>query len=114
MLTDKYLRGIPASSRAAKGTSLNPELLSETALKQVRSLNRAAKARGQSLAQMALAWALRDPRVTSVLVGASSVEQLEDNLAATKNLGFSEAELTKIDRNAVDAGINIWKASSDA
>jgi len=114
MLTDKYLKGIPADSRAAQGTSLDPELLSETALKHVRALNRTAKSRGQSLAQMALAWALRDPRVTSVLVGASSVTQLEDNLAATENLDFSAAELTRIDRNAVDAGINIWKGSSDA
>ncbi|MDQ3094502.1 MAG: L-glyceraldehyde 3-phosphate reductase [Actinomycetota bacterium] len=114
MLTDKYLKGIPADSRAAQGTSLDPELLSETALKHVVALNRTAKARGQSLAQMALAWALRDPRVTSVLVGASSVKQLEDNLAATENPDFTAAELTKIDRHAVDAGINIWTASSDA
>ncbi len=114
MLTDKYLKGIPAGSRAAQAKTLDPELLSETALKHVRALNRTAKSRGQSLAQMALAWALRDPRVTSVLVGASSVKQLEDSLAATQNLDFSEAELAKIDRNAVDAGINLWKPSSDA
>ena len=114
MLTDKYLKGIPADSRAAQGTSLDPELLSETALKHVRALNRTAKSRGQSLAQMALAWALRDPRVTSVLVGASSVKQLEDSLAATHNLDFTEAELAKIDKHAVDAGINLWKPSSDA
>ncbi len=112
MLTDKYLKGIPAGSRAAQGKSLNPKLLSDQALTHIRSLNRLAKARGQSLAQMALAWALRDPRVTSVLVGASSVEQLEANLAATKNLDFSEAELTKIDKYAVDAGINLWSTSS--
>ncbi len=112
MLTDKYLKGIPASSRAAQGKSLSPKLLTEEALKHVRALNRLARSRGQSLAQMALAWALRDPRVTSVLVGASSVGQLEDSLAATKNLEFSEAELAKIDRYAVDAGINLWKLSS--
>ncbi len=112
MLTDKYLRGIPAGSRAAQGKSLDPKLLSEDALKHVRSLNRMAKSRGQSLAQMALAWVLRDDRVTSVLIGASSVAQLEDSLAATTNLDFSPAELTKIDRYAVDGGINLWQRSS--
>ena len=80
MLTDKYLKGIPAGSRAAQGKSLDPSLLSEAAMKHIRSLNRLAKARGQSLAQMALAWVLRDIRVTSVLIGASSVAQLEDSL----------------------------------
>lgn len=112
MLTDKYLKGIPANSRAAQGKSLDPSLLSESALKHVRSLNRLAKQRGQSLAQMALAWALRDARVTSVLVGASSVKQLEANLAATDNLDFSPEELRKVDRYAVDAGINLWQRSS--
>jgi L-glyceraldehyde 3-phosphate reductase len=112
MLTDKYLKGIPAGSRAAQGKSLDPSLLSETAMQHIRSLNRLAKARGQSLAQMALAWVLRDERVTSVLIGASSVTQLENSLACTENLEFSPAELTKIDRNAVDAGINLWQRSS--
>ncbi len=112
MLTDKYLKGIPANSRAAQGKSLDPKLLSENALKHVRSLNRLAKARGQSLAQMALAWVLRDDRVTSVLVGASSVSQLEDSLAATTNTEFSAAELAKVDRYAVDAGVNLWQRSS--
>jgi L-glyceraldehyde 3-phosphate reductase len=112
MLTDKYLKGIPAGSRAAQGKSLDPKLLSEHALKHVRALNRMAKARGQSLAQMALAWVLRDERVTSVLIGASSVAQLEDSVAATRNLGFTAEELTKIDRHAVDAGINLWQRSS--
>lgn len=112
MLTDKYLKGIPAGSRAAQGKSLSPKLLTEGVLKHIRALNRLARSRGQSLAQMALAWALRDPRVTSVLVGASSVAQLEDNLRAMDHLEFSEAELTKIDRYAVDAGINLWKRSS--
>ncbi len=114
MLTDKYLKGIPAGSRAAQGKSLDPQLLTDAALTHVRALNRLAKARGQSLAQMALAWTLRDPRVISVLVGASSVGQLEDSLAATKNLAFSDAELTRIDKHAVDAGINLWKSSSDS
>jgi L-glyceraldehyde 3-phosphate reductase len=112
MLTDKYLKGIPADSRAAQGKSLDPSLLSETAMQHIRSLNRLAKARGQSLAQMALAWVLRDNRVTSVLIGASSVAQLENSLACTENLEFSPAELTKIDRYAVDAGINLWQQSS--
>ena len=112
MLTDKYLKGIPAGSRAAQGKSLDPSLLSESAMKHIRSLNRLAKARGQSLAQMALAWVLRDVRVTSVLIGASSVAQLEDSLASTQNLEFSAEELRKIDRYAVDAGINLWQRSS--
>jgi L-glyceraldehyde 3-phosphate reductase len=113
MLTDKYLRGIPAGSRAAQGKSLDPSLLSRQALTHVKALNAMAKMRGQTLAQMALAWALRDERVTSVLVGASSVTQLEENLAATKNLEFTSEELGEIDRYAVDAGINLWKSSSD-
>ena len=86
MLTNKYLKGIPAGSRAAQGKSLDPSLLTEASLKHVRALDRMAKARGQSLAQMALAWALRDKRVTSVLIGASSVEQLDNSLDAVKNL----------------------------
>ena len=112
MLTDKYLKGIPAGSRAAQGKSLDPSLLSDTAMKHIRSLNKLAKARGQSLAQMALAWVLRDERVTSVLIGASSVAQLENSLACTTNLDFSSQELTKINRYAVDAGINLWQRSS--
>lgn len=114
MLTNKYLKGIPADSRAAQGKSLDPNLLTDESLKHVRALDRLAKARGQSLAQMALAWALRDPRMTSVLIGASSVEQLENSLAATENLDFSDAELAKIDKHAVEAGINLWKGSSDS
>ncbi len=113
MLTGKYLKGIPEGSRAAQGKSLDPSLLSEDTLRRIRALDRIARARGQSLAQMALAWALRDRRVTSVLVGASSVEQLDDSLAATKNLRFSDDELAAIDRHAVDAGINLWKTSSE-
>jgi L-glyceraldehyde 3-phosphate reductase len=113
MLTNKYLKGVPAGSRAAQGKSLDPALLTDTSLKHVRALDRMAKARGQSLAQMALAWALRDERVTSVLIGASSVEQLDDSLDAVKNLSFTPQELAKIDKHAVDAGINLWKTSSD-
>ncbi|KGN30490.1 L-glyceraldehyde 3-phosphate reductase [Knoellia sinensis KCTC 19936] len=112
MLTDKYLKGIPEGSRASQGKSLSPDLLTEESLKHVRALNALAKKRGQSLAQMAIAWLLRDDRVTSVLVGASSVEQLDDNLLAVKNLSFTDEELTKIDKHAVDAGINLWAKSS--
>jgi L-glyceraldehyde 3-phosphate reductase len=114
MLTDKYLKGIPAGSRAAQGKSLDPDLLSPEALTHVRALNRMAKTRGQSLAQMALAWALRDERMTSLVIGASSVAQLEDNVAALGNLDFTAKELTAIDRHAVDAGINLWKGPSTA
>ena len=114
LLTGKYLSGIPAGSRAAAGGSLQPEQLDDQTLAKVRALAEIAKRRGQSLAQMALAWILRDPRVTSALVGAGSVAQLEENLAALKNLEFSGAELTEIDRYATDSGINIWQASSDA
>jgi L-glyceraldehyde 3-phosphate reductase len=113
MLTSKYLKGIPEGSRAAQDKSLDPSLISEDRLRRIRALDRIAKGRGQTLAQMALAWGLRDPRVTSVLVGASSVEQLDDSLAATKNLRFSAAELAAIDKHAVDSGINLWKTSSD-
>jgi L-glyceraldehyde 3-phosphate reductase len=114
MLTDKYLNGIPAGSRAGQGTSLSPDLLTDQALAHIRALNEIAAARGQSLAQMALAWALRDARVTSVLIGASSVAQLDDSLTATGRLGFTSDELEAIDKDAVDAGINIWAASSQS
>jgi L-glyceraldehyde 3-phosphate reductase len=112
MLTDKYLNGIPPDSRAAQSGSLSPKLLSDDALARIRALNDIAAKRGQSLAQMALAWTLRDPRVTSTLIGASSVAQLEANIAALDRLDFSPEELTEIDRYAVDSGINIWAASS--
>jgi L-glyceraldehyde 3-phosphate reductase len=113
MLTDKYLNGIPEDSRAAQGTFLKREYLSEENLARVRALNEIAAGRGQSLAQMAIAWTLRDPRVTSALIGASSIEQLEDSLGALERLDFTDDELTQIDRYAVDAGINLWAASSD-
>ncbi|HLS41430.1 MAG TPA: L-glyceraldehyde 3-phosphate reductase [Ornithinicoccus sp.] len=109
MLTDKYLNGIPEGSRAALNKSLSPDLLTETALEHVRALNAMAADRGQTLAQMALAWALRDGRMTSVLVGASSVGQLEQNVAALQNLEFSDDELARIDQHAVDAGIDLWR-----
>ena len=112
LLTDTYLRGIPTGSRAAQGKSLDPALITTEARRHVRALNRIAADRGQSLAQMALAWALRDPRMTSVLVGASSVAQLEQNVAATANLHFDAEELAVIDRHAVESGINLWARSS--
>ena len=112
MLTDRYLNGIPAGSRASRSGSLSTALLTDEALGHIRSLNDIAAARGQSLAQLALSWALRDARVTSVLIGASSVRQLEDNLAATANLTFDDDELTRIESHAVDSGINLWSTSS--
>jgi L-glyceraldehyde 3-phosphate reductase len=112
MLTDKYLDGIPAGSRASRDTSLSPSLLTDEALVKIRALGDLAAARGQSLAQMALAWAIRDRRVTSAVIGASSVEQLEANVAALDQLGFTEDELAEIDRYATESGINIWAGSS--
>src|SRR5436305_9900358 len=112
MLTDKYLNGIPSDSRAAQNGSFSPNLLSDEALERIRGLNEIAQQRGQSLAQLALAWTLRDPRVTSALIGASSVEQLETNLAALENLEFSADELAAIDKYAGDTGVNIWSRSS--
>ena len=112
MLTDKYLDGIPEGSRATQGSSLSPDLLTEDALAKIRALNGHARERGQSLAQMALAWTLRDPRMTSTLVAASSVEQLDDSLGALDNLDFGDEELATIDRYATDAHINIWARSS--
>jgi L-glyceraldehyde 3-phosphate reductase len=114
MLTDKYLGGIPDGSRASRNDSLSPDLLSDEALERIRSLNEFARGRGQTLAQMALAWTLRDPRITSTVFGASSVEQLESSLGALGRLDFSPDELAEIDRHAVDSGINIWEASSRA
>jgi len=111
MLTDRYLNGVPEGSRASQDKSLSTDLLSDEALERIRALNEIAQKRGQSLAQMALAWALRDPRVTSVLVGASSVRQLEDNVGALRRLDFSADELAEIDRYAVDAGIDLWQSA---
>jgi L-glyceraldehyde 3-phosphate reductase len=114
MLTDKYLNGIPEGSRATRHSSLSPDLLTDEALAKIRGLNEIAAARGQSLAQMALAWTLRDPRVTSALVGASSVEQLESNVVALDRLEFTDEELAEIDRYATESGINLWARSSRA
>jgi len=112
VLTGKYLGGVPAGSRASLDGSLSSDQISEQTLAHVRALAEIAAGRGQSLAQLALSWALRDPRVTSVLIGASSVAQLEENLAAAGRSDFADGELAAIDRDAVDAGINIWAASS--
>jgi L-glyceraldehyde 3-phosphate reductase len=112
VLTDKYLNGIPEGSRASRGDSLDTGQLTDATLSHVRALGAIASARGQSIPQLALSWALRDDRVTSVLIGASSVAQLEENVAAAGHSRFTEEELTAIDRDAVEAGINIWAESS--
>ena len=114
MLTDRYLEGIPADSRAAKDFYLKKDFISEDNMKRIHALNDLAATRGQKLAQMALAWVLRDERVTSALIGASSVKQLETNVAALDNLAFSDEELAQIDQHAGEAGINIWEESSSS
>jgi L-glyceraldehyde 3-phosphate reductase len=113
LLTDKYLKGVPADSRGAKGGSLRKGHLSEANLEKVRSLDQIAKRRGQSLAQMAISWVLKDPRVTSALIGARTVEQLDNSLDALNSDPFSPEELREIDKYALDGSLNIWKASSD-
>jgi L-glyceraldehyde 3-phosphate reductase len=112
LLTDRYLGGVPSGSRASQAGSLDRAWLSEETLTKVRALNKIATNRGQTLAQMALAWSLRDPRVTSTLIGASSLGQLEQNVASVDRLGFSSEELAEIDRYATESGVNIWAASS--
>jgi L-glyceraldehyde 3-phosphate reductase len=112
MLTNKYLSGIPEGSRASRDSSLSQELLNDENLARIRALNDIASRRGQSLAQMALAWTLRDPRVTSTLIGVSSVQQLEDSLGALTRLDFSHDELDEIDRYAAEGHINLWARSS--
>jgi L-glyceraldehyde 3-phosphate reductase len=112
MLTDKYLSGIPADSRASRPESLAPSLITAEAVEKIRALNEIAARRGQTLAQLALAWVLRDDRVTSALIGASSVAQLEENLGALHNLDFTDDELEEIDLYATESGINIWAESS--
>jgi L-glyceraldehyde 3-phosphate reductase len=114
LLTDKYLQGVPEDSRVRRGNSFSSQLISDENLERVRALDAIAKSRGQTLAQMALAWTLRDLRVTSALVGASSAAQLEQNVAALEQSDFDQAELDEIDRYAVEGGVNIWAASSEA
>ena len=113
MLTDKYLHGIPEGSRASRLGSLSPDLINDQSLAKIRALNEIAARRDQTLDQLALAWTLRDPRVTSTLIGASSVAQLEANVAALDRLDLSKEELAEIDRYATDADLNLWAASSE-
>lgn len=112
LLTDRYLDGIPDGSRASMESSLSRDMVSEENLAKVRALGQIAERRGQTLAQMALAWTLRDPRITSTLIGASSVTQLEENVAALGSAGFSAEELAEIDRHATESGLNLWARSS--
>jgi L-glyceraldehyde 3-phosphate reductase len=114
MLTERYLGGIPEDSRAAQQSTLSGEMLTDENLQRIRALNEIAQRRSQTLAQLALAWALRDERVTSTLIGASSVAQLEQNVAALQKLDFDPDELTEIDRYAQEGGINLWARSSGA
>lgn len=114
LLTNRYLDGVPADSRAAQGKSLAQDFLNEENLAHVRALNDIAAERGQTLAQMAIAWTLRDPRVTSSLIGASSVKQLEDSLGAVANTSFTDEELAAIHPHTVDAGIDLWEEPSTA
>jgi L-glyceraldehyde 3-phosphate reductase len=112
MLTDKYLNGVPSGSRMAENTSLSKDLLTEQNITHIRALNEIAARRHQSLAQMALAWIASDERVTSVLAGASSVNQLEQNVAAIDNVEFSAEELAEIDNHAVEGGIDLWRSQT--
>jgi len=112
MLTSKYLNGVPGDARAARDGSLSTDLLSERNIEHIRKLNAIAGRRGQSLAQMAIAWVLRDRRVTSALIGARTVEQLDNSLDAVNNLAFSADELAEIDRHATEGGIDLWRVSS--
>ena len=112
LLTDKYLAGTPSDSRATRGGPFRDGFINEETLKKVAALNEIAKRRNQSLAQMAISWVLRDPRITTALIGARTVAQLDNSLDALKNKAFSTAELAEIDKYATDAEINIWKASS--
>jgi len=114
MLTDKYLKGVPPGSRMAEGSSLSRELLTEQNLTHIRALNEIAQRRGQSLAQLALAWVARDERISSILVGASSVSQLEANIAALDNLNFTNEELAEIDTHAVEGGVDLWRGQATA
>jgi len=114
LLTDRYLDGVPADSRVEKGGALDRSMLTVDNLTRVRALNDLARERGQTLAQMAVAWVLRDPRVTSALVGASRWSQVEDLMQALDNTGFSDEELAAVDRYAVEGDINLWARSSDA
>ncbi len=112
LLTNKYLSGVPAGSRVTADKSFSPEVLSDATVERVRSLNLIAQRRGQSLAQMAIAWVLRDPRMTTALIGASNPEQIEDCVGALNGLSFDERELLELDQYAVDSNVNLWSTSS--
>jgi L-glyceraldehyde 3-phosphate reductase len=112
LLTNRYLDGIPEDSRVATGGAMGREMITEERLARVRALAAVAEGRGQTLAQLALVWARRDPRMTSLVIGASSVRQLEENLAALANPDLSDAEVEEIDRHATEADVNLWAASS--
>jgi L-glyceraldehyde 3-phosphate reductase len=112
MLTKKYLAGVPVDARAAKAGSLSRDLITDENIRRIRELNKIAERRDQTLAQMAIAWALRDSRVTSALVGARTIEQLADTLQSLKNLAFSPEDLSEIDQYATEGGIDLWKESS--
>ena len=114
MLTSKYLRGIPKTSRAAAGSSFSPDMLTDENLERIKALNEIAEGRGQSLAQMALAWVLRHGRVTSALIGASRPSQVRDSAGAVRNLEFNDDELAQIDRHAREGGVDLWEASRAA
>jgi L-glyceraldehyde 3-phosphate reductase len=114
LLTNKYLNGVPEGSRASRPGTLDSSMLSDETLERIRGLDAIASDRGQSLAQMALAWALRDRRVTSLVIGASSVKQLEENVAALTNSDFTDEELSRIDHFAVDSGVDLWAESSSS
>jgi L-glyceraldehyde 3-phosphate reductase len=114
LLTNKYLNGVPEGSRASKPGTIDSSMLSDETLERIRGLDAIASDRGQSLAQMALAWALRDRRVTSLVIGASSVKQLEENVAALTNSEFTDEELSRIDDFAVDSGVDLWAESSSS
>ena len=113
MLSTKYLSGVPENSRAAQDKSLSPNMLSEQALSNIRQLNEIAKARGQTLAQMAIAWVLREGGITTALIGASKPAQITDCAGAIKNLNFTSQELANIDKYAMEEGINLWDLSSE-
>lgn len=114
LLTNRYLEGVPSDSRAAQGKSLSQDAISDENLERVRALNEIAAGRGQSLAQLALAWVLRDARITSTLIGASSVPQLEDNVAAVNRLALTDDELAEIDKHAVESGVDLWASARGA
>ncbi len=114
LLTSKYLAGVPEGSRVTRADSMSEAMLSDDNLGRIRALDAMARARGQTLAQMAIAWTLRDPRVTSALIGARNVEQLDDSLDAVKTPDFSDEELAEIDQLSTDGGTDLWRRSATA